>query len=140
MKLHDNSRFGRKVIVVLSSANFLKTQALIEVPGAMVRLSHFQKNTNTWGCLKRFQQRLNEFTGGAAAAEGRTHRQVQEFAFIGRGLAGNNKADDAAALHVNTQIVMQIIRQDPTETLQAMRPGSREFRPDPVLRPRELVT
>src|ERR1039458_5560733 len=88
MKLHDNSRFGRRFVVLASNANLLKSHRLIEDSGSLVGFSHLQKDL----ILRQIQQRFEQFPGDTQTPELRRYRQVQDLALALSQTAPDQKA------------------------------------------------
>src|SRR5215813_812866 len=80
MKLKDNSRFPRVVVVRWPASNLFKSKGLVKISPSLIRFPHFQE----YGARNLSEPRTKQVPGHAFPAETGLDRQVQNLAFAFR--------------------------------------------------------
>ena len=114
MKLHDNSRFGGGLVILLANVNLLKTHRLVEVAGGLIGLADFQVETAPPGgaCFSlprgggSGQEFLEEGPRETFPAEFGCHHQVEQLGFVGGHAARHQERGDAALVEADAEIVL----------------------------------
>lgn len=104
MKLHDNSRFGGRVVISGSPSNFLKTKAFIKQNSGGIGFPHLQEYSSAEARDKPKHQRP---TCPLASKSGRD-RQVQNLAFVAGYGPPNHKPGNLFAAYRDEQVVVQV--------------------------------
>lgn len=110
MKLHDNSRFGRVIVIPPTAANLLKSHGLIDVSRGLIGLPNLQEDGPTDSRQKGCQQRPRH----SLAAPFGGHRQVEDFGFTLRDPAGYQESGDVPAANRYLEVVRGVIGDGPT--------------------------
>src|SRR6516165_11292403 len=115
MKLHDNSRLGGGLVIVLSYANLLKIQRFIERDRSRVGGADFQENIPAESCYYPIQKCPRD----TLSAELRCHGDVEQLALIGSELTIDSKSRDGISDNRDQEVVIQVIPDIPVRRLGA---------------------
>ena len=109
MKLHDNTCFGGRGVVLRPYEQLVKAQGLVELLGAQIGSPNLEENVP----VKFAQPRLQKGPRNTLAATVGGHRQIENFRFTRRKCTQCHEAGDSAAENGDVEIIVQIIRGGP---------------------------
>ncbi len=101
MKLHDNTAFGRIIVIPRTTANLFESNSLVKSTRSVIRLPNFQKNL----AAEAFEKRTDERPRYAESTISRRDRQIENFDLIVRNRSRDEKSDHYVANLRDTHVV-----------------------------------
>src|SRR6516225_1632569 len=109
MKLHDNTRFRPRAVVLGTCDKLLKSQALVGLLRSFVRGSNLQENR----AREIAQPPFDQGSGDTLASKLRGHSEVQDFGFARYECTRHNKPGYAGGRDRDAQMIRKILADFP---------------------------